>query len=127
MCSTPRRHATPHGVRRSPAAGRHAEYAAMVARSNASVEQGRRERDRARGQLTRPHTHSVRIERVACPLHVLQLKNGLRRVGPGETLEVEIGQTAALNDLLAASHALGHATEVTGSGPDTRLYVTRAG
>ena len=71
MCSTPRRHATPRLVRRSPAAGSHAEYAAMVARSNASVEQRRRERDRVREHSTRPHAHSMRIERVACPLHVL--------------------------------------------------------
>jgi len=50
--------------------------------------------------------HEIRIDRVACPLHVLQMKKGMKQIEAGETLK--INSTAYVTpELLAAARQMG--------------------
>ena len=52
--------------------------------------------------------NKIIIDKVACPLHVLQLKKGLSRIAAGEVLKVIPGQPAVIRELMSACDALGH-------------------
>ncbi len=126
MCSTPRKRVTQRLIRRATDSADYADYAAMVRRSNAGQAQRQQERHRAMLASDHPHVRRIRIQRVACPLHVLQMKSAIRKIEPGQTLEVEVGQPAALNDLVAACHTLRHPVETVIQDHSHYLYVTRA-
>ena len=57
------------------------------------------------------HTQ-ISINQVACPLHILQLKKGLKTIKKAEILKVIPRQVAVINELKFACHALGHSVEV---------------
>ncbi len=67
----------------------------------------------------------IRIDRVACPLHVLQLKKGLSRVASGEVLKVAPGQPAVIRELLSACEALGHQARLVDEQGASFLLITK--
>jgi len=68
----------------------------------------------------------IKIMRVACPLHILQLRMGLREIDENEVLQVEIGQIAVKNDLVSACRSLGHPVEVVIQNNAVFLYVKKS-
>jgi TusA-related sulfurtransferase len=73
----------------------------------------------------RPQTKAVRIDRVTCPLHVLQLKNGLKKIDVCETLRVIPGSAAVVTELVAACHSLGHESVMIDNEGRQELIVTK--
>jgi TusA-related sulfurtransferase len=97
----------------------------MIARSNVAYEKRQAEKRQRMLKSDHPHVGVARIEHVACPLHILELKRQLARIAPAETLRILPGDPAVITDLIAACRALGHdAQRVAAIGGD-ELYVTR--
>lgn len=74
---------------------------------------------------TYPHVKVAHIDRVACPLHILELKKNLNEIAPSETLKVIPGNRAVASELIAACHSLGHETRMVDNNERMELYVTR--
>lgn len=72
-----------------------------------------------------PHVSVTRIEHIACPLHILELKNQLARIAPTETLRILCGHPAMITDLTAACRAFGHDVKRVATTAGKELYVTR--
>ena len=125
MCSTPgRRTATRYTTTKPLSAD--PGFSDMLRRSNISHEMRQREKRRKMLESQHPHVKAVRIDRVACPIHILKLKAHLRDIGLHETLKITAGTLSVLTDLTSACHALGHAVELVEDKHGPALYVTRA-
>ena len=74
---------------------------------------------------TYPHVKVAHIDRVACPLHILELKKNLNEIAPSETLKVIPGNPAVASELIAACHSLGHEIKMFDNNESMELYVTR--
>lgn len=74
---------------------------------------------------TYPHVRVAHIDRVACPLHILELKKHLNEIAPSETLKVIPGNPAVASELIAACNSLGHKTRMIDNNESMELYVTR--
>jgi len=57
-------------------------------------------------QKNKPYDHEININRVACPLHVLQIKKGMSEIKSGETLKIKSTAYVA-PELLAAARQIG--------------------
>ncbi len=66
------------------------------------------------------------IERVACPLHILQLKKALKQIEQQEILRVIPGQPAVVNEVLAACKAFGHEVEVKTENNRQTLFIEKS-
>jgi TusA-related sulfurtransferase len=51
-------------------------------------------------------SHEIKIEKVACPLHVIQIKKGMNQIESGESLKINSSAYVA-PELLAAARQLG--------------------
>jgi len=56
--------------------------------------------------------HEITIERIACPLHVLAIKNGMKQIETGEVLKINTTANVA-PELFAAAKQLGQVAEIT--------------
>ncbi|MCK5902979.1 MAG: hypothetical protein KAG28_07500 [Cocleimonas sp.] len=65
--------------------------------------------------------NEISIGRIACPLHVLELKEGLEGIQYGEVLRVN-SNTRVISELVAAARQL--ASEVAVDGQST-LFITK--
>lgn len=125
MCSTPGRRVPQQKRRPADTLANYGNYANMVRRSNAAYELRQTEKRQLMLESEHPHVKEVVIERVACPLHIIQLKNALKELQTAETLQIKAGNYAVVTDLVAASKALGHATKVVLAEARAFLYVTK--
>jgi len=57
------------------------------------------------------YNHEITIDRIACPLHVLQLKQGIKQVAQGETLKINSSAYVA-PELLAAARQIGSSVSI---------------
>lgn len=71
------------------------------------------------------YVRTARIERVACPLHIIELTRNLKKINVSETLRVIVGNHAVEAELLSACHALGHKTMTIERSGNIELFVTR--
>lgn len=71
------------------------------------------------------HVRTTRIDRVACPLHVIKLTKNLKKIAVSETLKIIVGGQAVESELLSACHSLGHKTLVIENNGHNELFVTR--
>ncbi|WP_260292597.1 sulfurtransferase TusA family protein [Sedimenticola hydrogenitrophicus] len=124
MCSTPGRRTV---IRRPTAKPLSADpaFTDMVRRSNIAYEKRQVEKRQRMLDSEHPHVKVVNIARVACPTHILKLKECLGDIAPFETLRIIPGTAAVLTDLTAACRALGHAVEQVDDANGGELYVTR--
>jgi len=67
-------------------------------------------------------SHEIKIDRVACPLHVLQMKKGISQIKPGETLKINSTSYVA-PELLAAARQIGSAVTVNDKN---EIFVVKA-
>ena len=67
----------------------------------------------------------ISINQVACPLHILQLKKGLKTIKKNEILKVVPGQAAVITELKSACHALVHSVEVITEKNKELLFITK--
>jgi TusA-related sulfurtransferase len=66
--------------------------------------------------------HEITIDRIACPLHVLQIKQGMKQIKSGEILK--INSTAyVLPELLAAARQIGSSLSVLES--KNEIFLTK--
>ena len=56
--------------------------------------------------------HEIEINRVACPLHVLQMKKGMDEIKSGERLKIKSTAYVA-PELLAAARQIGNDVEIS--------------
>jgi len=56
--------------------------------------------------------HEITIERIACPLHVIAIKNGMKQIDTGEILKINTTESVA-PELFAAAKQLGKAAKIT--------------
>jgi len=66
--------------------------------------------------------HEIQIDKVACPLHVLQMKKELGAIDSGETLKVNSTAYVAL-ELLAAARQLGRDVSIN---EYNEIYIIKA-
>jgi TusA-related sulfurtransferase len=71
------------------------------------------------------YVRTARIERVACPLHIIELTRNLKKIDVSETLRVIVGNHAVESELLSACHALGHKAVAIERSGHKELFVTR--
>ncbi|NOR42667.1 MAG: hypothetical protein GQ572_04960 [Gammaproteobacteria bacterium] len=71
------------------------------------------------------YVRTARIERVACPLHIIELTRNLKKIDVSETLRVIVGNHAVESELLSACHTLGHKTKTIERSGNIELFVTR--
>ncbi len=69
----------------------------------------------------------ISINQVAYPLHILQLKKGLKTIKQAEILKVTPGQVAVIKELKSACHALGHSVEVITENNQELLFIKKEG
>jgi TusA-related sulfurtransferase len=55
--------------------------------------------------LNKEFNHQIQIDKVACPLHVLQMKKGMQQIAKGEVLKI-ISNAYVAPELLAAARQL---------------------
>jgi TusA-related sulfurtransferase len=67
----------------------------------------------------------ISIDQVACPLHILQLKKGLKTIKKNEILKVIPGQAAVITELKPACHTLGHNVEVVTENNQELLFIEK--
>ena len=53
------------------------------------------------------YKHEIIIDRIACPLHVLQMKNGMNKIESGDVLKIKSTAYVA-PELLAAARQIGN-------------------
>ena len=72
-----------------------------------------------------PFTREVTIDRIACPLHVIELKKAFHTINQNEVLKVLTGSENVSHELISACRALGHELkeEITGDRP--ALYLLK--
>ena len=66
--------------------------------------------------------HEIQIDKVACPLHVLQMKKGLGEINIGETLKINSSAYVA-PELLAAARQLGRDVSIN---ENNEIYMIKA-
>ena len=66
--------------------------------------------------------HEITIDRIACPLHVLKMKQGMKEIQTGETLKI-IANAYVMPELLAAARQIGSSSKV--SKDNTHIFVTK--
>ena len=71
------------------------------------------------------HVRTAHIERVACPLHIIELTKNLKKIEVSETLKIIVGGQAVISELLSACHSLGHGTLIIENEGHKELFVTR--
>lgn len=64
----------------------------------------------------------INIDQIACPLHVLQMKQGLKQIMSGEVLKIT-SNSYAMPELLAAARQLGSENSV--SDESDVIYITK--
>lgn len=52
------------------------------------------------------YKHEIAIDRIACPLHVLQMKQGMKQIEQGEILKI-MSSAYVAPELLAAARQIG--------------------
>lgn len=67
------------------------------------------------------YNHEINIDRIACPLHVLQMKKGMKEIEAGEVLKIN-SNAYALPELLAAARQIGSDVNVVNN---SELYVVK--
>ena len=65
----------------------------------------------------------IKISRIACPLHVLQMKQGMNKLEKGQTLKIKTSHYA-FPELLAAARQLG--SRVSSNDAKNELFVIKA-
>ena len=65
--------------------------------------------------------HEISIDRVACPLHVLQMKQGMKQIKAGEVLKIN-SNDYVMPELLAAARQLGSNVSTT---DDNEIFITK--
>jgi len=65
--------------------------------------------------------HEITIDRVACPLHVLEMNKGIKQVKHGETLKIK-STAYVVPELLAAARQVG--SEVT-INDNNEIFIVR--
>ena len=71
------------------------------------------------------YVRTAHIERVACPLHIIELTKNLKKIDISETLRITVGSNAVSLELLSACHTLGHETVIIETNGRKELLVTR--
>lgn len=71
------------------------------------------------------YVRTTHIERVACPLHIIELTKNLKKIEVSETLKIVVGGQAVESELLSACHSLGHKTIIIENEGHKELFVTR--
>ncbi len=66
-------------------------------------------------------SHEISIDRVACPLHVLQMKQGMKQIKEGEILKIN-SNDYVMPELLAAARQLGSNVSTT---DDNEIFITK--
>jgi TusA-related sulfurtransferase len=66
--------------------------------------------------------HEINIDRIACPLHVLQIKQGMKKIQAGENLKIN-SNDFVMPELLAAARQIGSKTHV--SSDNNTLLITK--
>ena len=67
-------------------------------------------------------THEINIDRIACPLHVLQIKQGMKKIQTGENLKIN-SNDYVMPELLAAARQIGSKIHV--SADNNTLFITK--
>ena len=57
------------------------------------------------------YKHEITIDRIACPLHVLQMKKGMKQIEQGEILKINSSAYVA-PELLAAARQIGQTVSI---------------
>ena len=65
--------------------------------------------------------YEIIIDRVACPLHVLQMKKGIKKIKQGEILKI-ISTAYALPELMAAARQIGSKVTIN---EDNELFIVK--
>jgi len=71
--------------------------------------------------VNRTFNHEISIDRVACPLHVLQMKQGMKQIKAGEVLKIN-SNDYVMPELLAAARQLGSNVSTT---DDNEIFITK--
>jgi len=66
--------------------------------------------------------HQIKIEKVACPLHVIQMKKGLDQIKGGEILKVSSNDYVA-PELLAVARQIASSVEIN---EDNEIFLSKA-
>jgi len=66
--------------------------------------------------------HEINIDRIACPLHVLQIKQGMKKIQIGESLKIN-SNDYVMPELLAAARQIGSKVRV--SNDNRELFITK--
>ncbi len=66
--------------------------------------------------------HEINIDRIACPLHVLQIKQGMKKIQTGESLKVN-SNNYVMPELLAAARQIG--SNISVSSDNNTLFITK--
>ncbi len=67
------------------------------------------------------------INKIACPLHVIALKQGLDVINENEVLKVVTGAKNVSQELTSACTAMGHTVKSIEENTITILYVKKTG
>ncbi len=66
--------------------------------------------------------HEINIDRIACPLHVLQIKQGMKKIQTDENLKVN-SNNYAMPELLAPARQIGNEIHVLAD--NNTLFITK--
>lgn len=66
--------------------------------------------------------HEINIDRIACPLHVLQIKQGIKQIKIGENLKIN-SNDYVMPELLAAARQIGSSVRV--SADNSEIFITK--
>jgi len=65
--------------------------------------------------------HEINIDRIACPIHVLKMKKGMKQIKAGETLKIK-SNAYVMPELLAAARQMGSDVNVT---DDNEIFIVK--
>lgn len=71
------------------------------------------------------YVRTTQIERVVCPLHIIELTRNLKKIEVSETLKIVTGNKVIVSELQSACHSLGHKTRVIENKGHNEIFVTR--
>ncbi|MFW5427546.1 MAG: hypothetical protein ACKE8R_09890 [Methylophagaceae bacterium] len=66
--------------------------------------------------------HEITIDRIACPLHVLQIKQGMKSIETGERLKIN-SNDYVMPELLATARQIG--SDIHVSDDNKELFITK--
>ena len=67
-------------------------------------------------------SHQITIDRIACPLHILQMKQGMRQIKIGEILKI-VSNDYVMPELLSAARQISD--EVSVSDANNEIFITK--